>query len=342
MKVTIIMLTRRMGKSNIKVSGLGMGCWAIGGPFKGKNDQYLAYGNVDDKESIRTIHKALELGVNLFDTAEAYGIKGRSEEVLGEALRGRRESVVIATKFNTVYDDAKEITPDIKKIREKINNAVNGSLERLKTNYIDIYQLHNAVQQPKSALVIRDVLEELVDEGKILYYGWSTDDANRAEEFAKGKHCTAMQYVLNLTRYNTPMSKLCENADMAGIIRQPLQSGILTGKYSPNTKRTANHMLGSYDFTQERYLKIFKALDQLKEILKDEESSLAQIALRYIWSKDQRAIPIPGAKTVEQIELNTDALNFGPLSNQLTNEIDVIFHDISQDFSYENFAYYKK
>ena len=336
------MLTRRLGKSNIKVSGLGMGCWAIGGPFKGKNGQYLAYGNVNDNESIQTIHKALELGVNFFDTAEVYGINGRSEEVLGEALKDKRENVVIATKFSTVHDDTKETTPNIKTIREKLYNAVNGSLKRLKTNYIDIYQLHNAVQQPKSALVIREVLEELVDDGKILYYGWSTDDANRAKEFAGGKHCTAMQYVLNLTRSNTPMSELCKNADMAVIIRQPLQSGILTGKYTPNTKRTANHMLGSYDFTQERYLKIFKALNQLKELIKDDKSSLTQIALRYIWSKDQRSIPIPGAKTVKQIELNTDALNFGPLSNQLTKEIDLIFRDIRQDISYETFTYYKK
>jgi aryl-alcohol dehydrogenase-like predicted oxidoreductase len=145
--------TRRLGKSNIQVSGLGMGCFAIGGPFKGNGGQIFAYGEVDDKESIHTIHKALELGVNFFDTAEAYGIEGRSEKVLGEALKGRREDVVIATKFSDVFDDTKESILDRKLIREKLAKALNGSLERLQTDYIDVYQLHNAVQQSESALV---------------------------------------------------------------------------------------------------------------------------------------------------------------------------------------------
>ena len=97
------MYTRRLGKSNIEVGAMGMGCWAIGGPFKNKDGRLFAYGNVNDKESIETIHKALEMGVNFFDTAEAYG-HGHSEEVLGQALKDCREDIIIATKFRSVYD----------------------------------------------------------------------------------------------------------------------------------------------------------------------------------------------------------------------------------------------
>ncbi|MFX0126258.1 MAG: aldo/keto reductase, partial [Candidatus Hodarchaeota archaeon] len=175
------MYTRRLGKSNIKVSAMGMGCFAIGGSFKSKDGQIYAYGNVNDNESIETIHKALEIGINLFDTAEAYG-HGHSEEVLGQALKDSRDDVVIATKFSSVYDPKTQTNVDKTAVLEKLRDSVNKSLNRLQTDYIDIYQLHNARQDPGSALLIRDCLDELVDEGKIRYYGWSTDDPNRVEQ----------------------------------------------------------------------------------------------------------------------------------------------------------------
>lgn len=332
---------RRLGKSNIKVSAMGMGCWAIGGPFKNKDGRLFAYGNVNDKESIETIHKALEIGVNFFDTAEAYG-HGHSEEVLGQALKDCREDIVIATKFRSVYDPNTQ--PDDNKtiILEKLRDSVNGSLNRLQTDYIDIYQLHNARQDPISALLIRDCLEELVDDGKIRYYGWSTDDPYRAEQFAKGKHCTAIQYVLTVTRINTPIAKLCDENDLAGIIRSPFASGTLTGKYTKNTKRSSDHMLSEVDFSTERYIKTFQLLDQLKELLTEQSQTLVQGILGYIWAKDERAIPIPGAKTVDQITENAKSLELGPVSPQLMNEIDSLFSEMQLDFSYDNFEYYKQ
>ncbi|MFX0151381.1 MAG: aldo/keto reductase [Candidatus Hodarchaeota archaeon] len=335
------MYTRRLGKSNIEVSAMGMGCWAIGGPFKGKDGRLFAYGNVNDKESIETIQKALEMGINFFDTAEAYG-HGHSEEVLGQALKDCRDDVIIATKFSNVYDPTVNSNSQKTAILEKLHEAVEKSLERLQTEYIDIYQLHNARQDPASALLIKDCLEELVDKGKIHYFGWSTDDASRAEYFAKSKYCTAIQYILTVTRVNTPIAKLCEETNLAGIIRSPFASGTLTGKYTKDTKRNSNHMLSEVDFSVERYVKTFQALDQFKELLIEQDRTLVQGILGYIWAKNDRAIPIPGAKTVKQITENAKTLELGPISQKIMHEVDSIFSELQVDFSYDNFDYYKE
>jgi aryl-alcohol dehydrogenase-like predicted oxidoreductase len=323
---------------------MGLGCWAIGGPFTTKDGRRMAYGKVDDKESINTVQTALEKGINLFDTAEAYG-HGHSEEVLGQALKNsekEREEVIIATKFSNVATQNGQGNNPKRGIREKLEEAVSGSLQRLQTDYIDLYQLHSARHNPTSALLIAECLEELVDEGKIRYYGWSTDDANRAEQFAKKTHCTAIQYVLTVSRINTPMAKLCEVNDLAGIIRSPLGSGTLTGKYAKDTKRDPDHMLSNTDFTTERYIQTFRALDQLKGFLTEQGRTLVQGILGYIWAKNDRAIPIPGAKTITQIAENAKTLEQGPISQKDMREIDSIFKEIQVDFSYENFAYYKQ
>ncbi|MFX0172181.1 MAG: aldo/keto reductase [Candidatus Hodarchaeota archaeon] len=335
------MYFRKLGKSGIKVSAMGMGCWAIGGPFKTKDGRLLAYGKVNDKESIETIQKALEMGINFFDTAEAYG-HGHSEEVLGQTLKDCRDEVTIATKFSNLYDPKTQNNFQKTTILEKLNEAVDKSLQRLQTDYIDIYQLHNARQDPTSALLIRDCLEELVDNGKIHYYGWSTDDASRAEHFVKSKYCTAIQYILTVTRINTPIAKLCEDNNLAGIIRSPFASGTLTGKYTKDTKRNPSHMLSKVDFSAERYIKTFQALDQFKELLIEHEKTLVQGILGYIWAKNDRAIPIPGAKTVNQITENAKTLELGSISQQLMHEIDSIFSELQVDFSYDNFDYYKQ
>ncbi|MHA1967950.1 MAG: aldo/keto reductase [Candidatus Hodarchaeales archaeon] len=332
--------TRKLGKSNREVSALGMGCWGIGGPFKNQEGQYLAYGDVDDKESIKTVQTALYLGINFFDTADVYGC-GHSEKILGQALKDEREDVVIATKFGSTFDPETRTTLGKNFSPEYINKAVNDSLRRLQTNYIDIYQLHDARHDSENALVIRDILEDLVNEGKIRYYGWSTDDPERAKEFAKGENCLAIQYILNILRNNTPIAEICEIYDLAGIIRQPMQSGILSGKYTKDTKRASNHFYANADFTTERYEKIFNSLNFLEDVLKNNDLTMVQTALSYIWAKNNRAIPIPGAKTVEQITENAKTLESGPISQKFMREIDSIFKELHHDFSHDNFEYYK-
>src|SRR5450759_4585037 len=134
-------MKRTLGRSGIEVSALGMGCWAIGGPYW-SGETPNGWGEVDDEESIRAIHKAIELGINLFDTANVYGA-GHSERVLGRAFEGRRTQVVIATKFNAVFDETSRQVTGSDTTPAGIRAACEASLHRLNTDYIDLYQFHD-------------------------------------------------------------------------------------------------------------------------------------------------------------------------------------------------------
>ncbi len=152
-------LTRSLGRSGIEVSALGLGCWAIGGPFwAGETPQ--GWGEVDDDESTRAIHAGLEMGVNFFDTANVYGA-GHSERVLGRALAGRRDAVVIATKFNAVFDESTRQVTGSDASPAGIRKACEDSLRRLGTDYIDLYQFHDNGFPAENACPVRDTLEQV-------------------------------------------------------------------------------------------------------------------------------------------------------------------------------------
>lgn len=322
------MIQRKLKTSNKTLSALGMGCFGIGGPFMRSDGGYLAYGKVDDKESIKTIHKGIELGINIFDTADIYGV-GRSEKVLGEALKGYRDDIVIATKFGCAFEEGNPRTLDGKKTSPQyIRSALEASMRRLQTDFIDIYQLHSSQHDFDDAKKVQIVLEDLVEEGLIGGYGWSTDDPERIEIFANGKNCNSAQFAMNITLQNDPMIKLCENSNLIGLIRSPLASGILTGKYDEHIKIATEHMLAGVDFSQERYKKIRMKLQKLKEIFKEEGRTVIQGQLGYLMAASKTIIPIPGAKTIEQIEENAGALEFGPLSSEKVKEIKDLFSDI--------------
>jgi aryl-alcohol dehydrogenase-like predicted oxidoreductase len=185
-----------------------MGCWAIGGPFW-SGDTPHGWGKVDDDESIRAIHAALSHGVSFFDTANVYGA-GHSERVLGRALLGRRKAVVIATKFNALFDEATRQVTGSSVEPAAVRKACEDSLRRLNTDHIDLYQFHDNGYPADQAEPVRETLEELVKEGKIRGYGWSTDFTDRAEVFARGKNCTSIQLQLNVLDDNPAMIALCE------------------------------------------------------------------------------------------------------------------------------------
>ncbi|UCC19122.1 MAG: aldo/keto reductase [Promethearchaeota archaeon] len=322
------MVKRKLKGSKKTLSALGMGCFGLGGPFMRSDGSNLAYGKVNDKESIDTIHKAIELGINLFDTADIYGV-GRSEKVLGTALKGYRDDIVIATKFGSVFEEGNPLTKDGKKTSPQyIHSALEASMRRLQTDFIDIYQLHSSQHDPDDSKKVQIILEELVEEGLIGGYGWSTDDPERMEIFAKGKNCNSVQFAMNITLHNFPMIQLCEKTNLIGLIRSPLASGILTGKYNEHTSIANDHMLAGVDFSQERYKKITIKLQKLKEILKEDDRTLIQGQLGYLLAASETIIPIPGAKTVEQIEENAGTLEFGPLSLNMVNEINELFADV--------------
>lgn len=319
------MITRILGKSGIEVSALGMGCWAIGGPWTwaqpGRDPYPAGWGKTDDQQSIRAVHAALDLGVNLFDTAANYGA-GHSEVVLGQALQGRRQEVVIATKFgHIVNEQAKEVYGDDDQILGNVQIDVENSLRRLQTDYIDIYQLHQGSYSAERAPELMDKLERLVEQGKIRWYGWSTDLVDRARVFAEGEHCTSIQFQLNAIFDHPEMRALCADFELAGINKDPLNKGILTGKFTPDSSFPKDDIRSEADFHSDRLVKRLALVDRLREPLTTGGRTMAQGALGYIWALDERMIPIPGFKSVEQVEQNVGALEYGPLPDDVMQQI---------------------
>lgn len=317
---------KTLGRSGIEVSALGMGCWAIGGPWTwhnpGEESWPAGWGKIDDQESIRAIHAALDLGVNLFDTAANYGA-GHSERVLGEALKGRRrDQAVIATKFgHIVNEEAKLVYRDDDQILKNVRGDVENSLRRLQTEQIDVYQLHQGSYAIERAPELMGILEDLVEEGKIRWYGWSTDLVDRAVVFAEGEHCTSIQFQLNALFDNPEMRDLCEELDLAGINKDPLHRGMLTGKFTPDSEFPKDDIRSESDFHSERLVSRLATVEALRDVLTSDGRSMAQGALAYIWALDPRMVPIPGFRTVKQVQENAAAIDFGPLSDDLVEQV---------------------
>jgi aryl-alcohol dehydrogenase-like predicted oxidoreductase len=291
------------------VSALGVGGWAMGGSDWG--------GGADDAESIRALHTALDMGVNLFDTAEGYGA-GRSERVLGEALRGRREQAVIATKFWGS-------TPDY------VRAACDASLQRLRTDYVDLYQFHINDFGPGGAEEIRDALEELVTAGKIRAYGWSTDFPDRARIFAQGPHCSAIQCELNVLDDAPGIRAVCEEYDLATLNRLPLAMGLLTGKYTVDSDPLPEDDIRRATPDWMRYFKhgrpnpeFLDKLQKVVEVLRSDGRTPAQGAICWLLARSDRNLPIPGFRSQTQLVENCQALEYGPLTPEQMKEIDLL------------------
>lgn len=319
-----LMTTRRMlGRSGVEISALGLGCWAIGGPAEVGAGNQIGWGEVDDQESIRALRKALELGVTFYDTALIYGI-GHSEEVIGKALAGHRDEVVIATKFHLRVDHHTREVGGEDLSDAGIRYAVEGSLRRLQTDHIDLLQLHKGDHPADQVGDILTTLEALVDEGKLRWYGWSTDDPTRARAFAAGRHCTAIQQHLNLLGGNLETLAVCEELNLASINRGPLMMGLLTGKFNADTALPDNDVRHRWNFREGSIADQMKQLDALRDVLTSGGRTLAQGALGWLWAKSPATIPIPGFKTVAQVEDNAGALQHGPLDDSQMAQVAAI------------------
>lgn len=322
-------MQRFLGRSGIAVSAMGMGCWAIGGPFWSGNEP-RGWGEVDDKESIRAIHCALDHGITFFDTANVYGA-GHSERVLGKALAGRRSEVIIATKFSSLFDETTRQVTGQSAQPADIRKACEDSLRRLNTEVIDLYQFHDNGYPPEKAEPVRDTLEKLTLEAKIRAYGWSTDFPDRAQVFARGEKCAAIQLQLNVLEDNAALLTLCERHNLAAINRGPLAMGLLTGKYSAETKTGIDDVRGERSPSWMKYFKNGKPdpewlekVQAVREILTGDGRTLAQGAIGWLWARSENTIPIPGFRTVAQVEENSRALELGPLSREQYNKIEEI------------------
>ncbi|MHA2246239.1 MAG: aldo/keto reductase [Candidatus Hodarchaeales archaeon] len=324
---------RKLGRSNIEVSAMGLGCWAIGGPFWEGNKPH-GWGTVDDTESIRAIQRAIDLGVNFFDTADVYGA-GHSEKILGKAIQDYREDVVIATKFGNLFDEKTKQITGTNSSPKYIRKACQASLQRLNTDYIDLYQLHIWTLPAGTTKAILEVLDDLKDEGLIRTYGWSTDVTSNAHLFAERQNCSAIQQELNVFVDGREIIELCEKYNLASINRTVLAMGLLTGKYRSDSQLSKDDIRGD----EPEWMKYFKdgkpveewlkKLDLVRDILASEGRTVVQGALAWVWARSEKTIPIPGFKSVEQVEENITAMEFGPLNPNQMQEIDKILGERS-------------
>lgn len=301
---------------------MGLGCWTIGGPWSGADGRAMGWGQVDDAESIRAIQRALDLGINFFDTAANYGA-GHSERILGQALAGRRDKVIIVTKFgHIINEETRTVYADEDALLGNIRQDCEDSLRRLDTDYIDIYQLHAGRYGTVEAVEVIEVLEELVSEGKIRAYGWSTNDPERARVFAQREHCAAIQHTMYVFYPSEDVLAVCDEYGVGSISRSPLGSGILTGKFTKDSVITdPQQWRARIDFGKEEEL---DQLDAIRDILTSNGRTLVQAALGWIWAHSERTVPIPGFRTVAQVEENARSMEFGPLSAEQMTAIDEI------------------
>jgi aryl-alcohol dehydrogenase-like predicted oxidoreductase len=302
---------------------MGLGCWAIGGPWRWL-DGPGGWGDIDDNESIRAIHAALDLGINFFDTAANYGA-GHSEQVLARALEGKRDKAVIATKFGFVVDEtAKRVTMRTDDHLLHVRQECEESLRRLNTDVIDLYQLHVWDYPLEKVPAMVDLLESLVNDGKIRYYGWSTDSVEGARLFAQGKHCVAIQHDLNVVLDAPEMLALCEELNLASVNRSALARGALSGKYTKDTIFPQNDVRTDEWSRDHFFTPTLSQLEKIREILTSNGRTLVQGALAWIWARSEKTIPIPGFKTVAQVEENAAAMQLGPLTQDQMKEIDAL------------------
>ena len=308
--------TRRLGRSELSTSALGLGCWPIGGAMA-RGDQQLGYTGADDRESLRAIAAGVERGITLFDTADAYGA-GHSERLLGQALAHHPE-VRIATKFGNTIDESTRQLTGVDTSPAYVRRALEGSLRRLRRDRVDLYQLHTPDVPAARAADLVETLESLVDAGLIGWYGVSTDDPAHVQPFLAGPHFTAVQLQLNVLDGPAATLELAEQHDLGVLCRSPLAMGLLGGRYATGTKVPD----GDVRSAQPDWLRWFEdgvpstefvtRLDAVRSILTAGGRSLAQGALAWIWARSDRAVPLPGFRTVEQVKDSVGALQYGPL-----------------------------
>jgi aryl-alcohol dehydrogenase-like predicted oxidoreductase len=313
------MFTRTLGKSGIRVSAVGLGTARIGGLGWREDDRTVPDEPPPIDADIRAIHRALDLGINFFDTADVYGC-GHSERILGQALAGRRHQAVIATKFGETFDEQTGQPTEEELNPAYVRRACEASLRRLNTDYIDVYLFHIRDHDLERAGEVRQTLETLAEEGKIRSYGWSTDDLERARVFAQGPHCTAIEHRLNIMMDAPAMLALCDELDLASINRIPLALGMLSGRWTRDTQLPQDDRRARF-FEFEAFLQDLDKVQALRPLLTRDGRSYVQGALGWIWARSPRTIPVPGFRTIEHVEEDAQAMRFGPLNAEQMSEI---------------------
>ncbi len=290
---------RKLGRTGLDVSEISFGAWAIGGGFR-LGESGIGYGTTDDDVSLRAIGRALDLGVNLIDTADAYGA-GHSEELIGQALDGRWDGCYVATK---VGNERRDPEPGRKNFDSGyILEACDRSLKRLRKDAIDLYQLHNPPDEVGGGDEVFEALGRLQAQGKVRFVGVSITTPEEGIRYIERDVVDCLQIYYNvMTRdAEAALFPLCIERNVGVLVRAPLKSGILAAKFTRDTvfeptDHRANWLKG----------------DMLDAAVAEADSfaqavspmPAAEAALRFILNQQAVSAIIPGAKTPEQVERN--------------------------------------
>lgn len=315
---------RDLGRTGWKISAIGFGSWAIGG----------SWGLVEDEESFKTLNRALDMGVNFFDTADVYG-DGRSERLLARLQRERKEPFYVATKAGRRLD------PHVASgyNRANLTAFVERSLRNLETDALDLLQLHCPPSEVYYLPEVFGVLDDLVKQGKLRFYGVSVEKVEEALKAMEYPQMQSVQIIFNIFRQR-PMDLFFKEAQRrkVGILaRVPLASGLLTGKmkrdtqFSPEDHRAFNRHGEAFDrgetFSGVDYESGLRAVDALRPLV-PQGMSMAQFALRWILMHPAVTTTIPGAKNPQQVEDNVRAGNYPPLSPETMQKVEAIYNEM--------------
>ncbi len=312
---------RRLGRTGWQASEMGFGTWAIGG----------SWGKTDDREGIAALHKAIELGVNFIDTADGYG-DGHSEQLIAQVRKEHKEQLFIATKAGRRLDP--HVADGYN--RANLTKFVERSLQNLQMESLDLLQLHCPPSEVYDRPEVFAILDDLVQQGKIRYYGVSVEKVNEALKAIQYPNVQTVQIIFNMFRLKPAETFFAAaRARQVGIIvRVPLASGLLTGKmrpdsqFSPDDHRNFNRHGESFDqgetFSGVDYESGLAAVEELRTLV-PEGFTLAQFALRWILMFPEVTTVIAGAKNPRQAKENTQAATMPPLSDETMRRVQDLY-----------------
>jgi aryl-alcohol dehydrogenase-like predicted oxidoreductase len=306
---------RRLGKSGTQVTKIGLGLWAAGGD---------AWGPTDDQDSLSAIDMALDLGVNFFDTSDVYGA-GHSEELLGRAMKGRRDRFIVATKIGWRDFDGGRNQSAYDTV-EKLIAGVESNLARLQTDYVDVIQSHINFRDSTMEVFVEG-FQRLQREGRLRAYGVSTSDLEYLKAFNADGGCATLQIDYSILN-RTPEQEIfpyCMEQSIGVIIRGALAMGILTGKFGPDTQFGEGDWRARWQENPEEreiYLEDLAKVERLQPLAADR--TLAQLALQFAMAHPAVSTVIPGAKNIKQVRENVAAALFPALSAEERAQIDAI------------------